>query len=131
MLIGMGEMRRAIAREQEERQTQNRFASTLVIPASIIFDVLLDSTSNLGVGKLASSTRLERATRRIFAPEVIHYIDFILKARSVGLTLAEMKRVVMLAQDGTNACLEIVQAARLDRSASDSGRGLRLIAAPF
>ena len=42
---------------------------------------------------------------RIFAPEVIHYIDFILKARSVGLTLAEMKRVVMLAQDGTNPCL--------------------------
>jgi DNA-binding transcriptional MerR regulator len=46
---------------------------------------------------------------RIFAPEVIHYIDFILKARSVGLTLAEMKRVVMLAHDGTNPCPEIVQ----------------------
>ena len=45
---------------------------------------------------------------RIFTPEVIHYIDFILKARSVGLTLAEMKRVVMLAQDGTNPCPEIV-----------------------
>lgn len=38
----------------------------------------------------------------------VHYIDFILKARSVGLTLAEMKRVVMLAQDGTNPCPEIV-----------------------
>ena len=46
---------------------------------------------------------------RIFAPEVIHYIDFILKARSVGLTLAEMKRVVILAQDGTNPCPEIEQ----------------------
>jgi DNA-binding transcriptional MerR regulator len=46
---------------------------------------------------------------RIFAPEVVHYIDFIMKARSVGLTLAEMKRVVMLAHDGTNPCPEIVE----------------------
>ena len=32
----MGEMRRAIAREEQERQKQDRFASTLVIAASII-----------------------------------------------------------------------------------------------
>ena len=32
----MGEMRRAIAREEEERRKQDRFASTLVIAASII-----------------------------------------------------------------------------------------------
>ncbi len=37
----MGEMRRAIAREQEERRTQDRFASTLVIAASIIVAVRL------------------------------------------------------------------------------------------
>jgi hypothetical protein len=37
----MGEMRRAIAREQEERRTQDRFASTLVIAASIIAAVRL------------------------------------------------------------------------------------------
>jgi hypothetical protein len=36
----MGEMRRAIAREQDER-TQDRFASTLVIAASIIAAVRL------------------------------------------------------------------------------------------
>jgi hypothetical protein len=36
----MGEMRRAIAREQEER-TQDRFSSTLVIAASIIAAVRL------------------------------------------------------------------------------------------
>jgi hypothetical protein len=36
----MGEMRRAIAREQEER-TQDRFSSTLVISASIIAAVRL------------------------------------------------------------------------------------------
>jgi hypothetical protein len=32
----MGEMRRAIAHEQDERRTQDRFVSTLVIAASII-----------------------------------------------------------------------------------------------
>jgi len=37
----MGEMRRAIAREQEERRTQDRFLSTLVISASIIAAVRL------------------------------------------------------------------------------------------
>ena len=37
----MGEMRRAIAREQEERRTQDRFQSTLVISASIIAAVRL------------------------------------------------------------------------------------------
>lgn len=39
--VGMGEMKRAIAREQEERRTQDRFASTLVISASIIAAVRL------------------------------------------------------------------------------------------
>ena len=37
----MGEMRRAIAREEEERRKQDRFASTLVIAASIIAAVRL------------------------------------------------------------------------------------------
>lgn len=37
----MGEMKRAIAREQEERRTQDRFTSTLVISASIIAAVRL------------------------------------------------------------------------------------------
>ena len=32
----MGEMRRAIGREEEDRRKQDRFASTLVIAASII-----------------------------------------------------------------------------------------------
>lgn len=38
---GMGEMKRAIAREQEERRTQDRFTSTLVISVSIIAAVRL------------------------------------------------------------------------------------------
>jgi hypothetical protein len=37
----MGEMRRAIAREEQDRRTQDRFASTLVIAASIIAAVRL------------------------------------------------------------------------------------------
>jgi hypothetical protein len=37
----MGEMRRAIGREEEERRKQDRFASTLVIAASIIAAVRL------------------------------------------------------------------------------------------
>ena len=37
----MGEMRRAIAREEEERRKQDRFASTLVIAASIIAAIRL------------------------------------------------------------------------------------------
>jgi hypothetical protein len=37
----MGEMRRAVAHEQDERTTQDRFASTVVIAASIIAAVRL------------------------------------------------------------------------------------------
>ncbi len=37
----MGQMRRAIGREEQERRNQDRFASTLVIAASIIAAVRL------------------------------------------------------------------------------------------
>ena len=37
----MGEMRRAISREEKDRRKQDRFASTLVISASIIAAVRL------------------------------------------------------------------------------------------
>ena len=37
----MGEMKRAIAREEQERRNQDRFASTLVIAAAIIAAVRL------------------------------------------------------------------------------------------
>jgi len=37
----MGEMRRAIAREEQERRSQDRFASTVVIAAAIIAAVRL------------------------------------------------------------------------------------------
>jgi hypothetical protein len=37
----MGEMRRAIAREEQERRSQDRFVSTIVIAAAIIAAVRL------------------------------------------------------------------------------------------
>ena len=37
----MGEMKRAIAREEQERRNQDRFASTVVIAAAIIAAVRL------------------------------------------------------------------------------------------
>ena len=37
----MGEMKRAIEREQQDKRTQDRFASTIVIAASIIAAVRL------------------------------------------------------------------------------------------
>jgi len=43
----MGEMKRAIAWEQEQRQKQDRFASTLVIAASIIAAVKLARDENI------------------------------------------------------------------------------------
>lgn len=61
----MGEMRRAIAREQQERQTQDRFASTLVISASIIAAVRL-AREDIGtpsprvVSTVSDSARLAR-----------------------------------------------------------------------
>jgi DNA-binding transcriptional MerR regulator len=46
---------------------------------------------------------------RIFGAEANCYIDFILKSKSVGLTLAEMKRVIEFARQGKNPCPEVVQ----------------------
>jgi hypothetical protein len=44
----MGEMRRSIAHEEAERQKHDRFASTLVIAASIIAAVRLAREPNIG-----------------------------------------------------------------------------------
>ena len=50
----MGEMRRAIGREEQDRRTQDRFASTIVIAASIIATVRLARDPDIGT----PSTRL-------------------------------------------------------------------------
>ncbi|HEV2462752.1 MAG TPA: hypothetical protein VGT04_03030 [Acidobacteriaceae bacterium] len=65
-------MRRAIAREQEERRTQDGFASTLVISASII-----------------AAVRLAREDISTPSPRVMSAI-----ANSVALARMILKRVV-------------------------------------
>lgn len=60
------------------------------------------------VGLLPKAARTHTGYR-IFGAEANHYIEFILKAKSVGLTLSEMKRVIEFARQGKNPCPELVQ----------------------
>jgi hypothetical protein len=69
----MGEMKRAIAREGDERRNQDRFASTLVIAASIIAAVRLarDDISRPSPRLLSTvSDSIELA--RIILGKVVH-----------------------------------------------------------
>jgi hypothetical protein len=52
----MGEMKRAIAREEQDRRMQDRFASTLVIAASII-----------AAARLAKEADISRSSPRLTA----------------------------------------------------------------
>ena len=57
---------------------------------------------------------LPRATRthtgyRMFDAQIAHHIAFIQKAKTVGLTLKEMRRLVELARKGKNPCPEVVK----------------------
>jgi DNA-binding transcriptional MerR regulator len=52
---------------------------------------------------------LPKATRthtgyRVFDPQATHYVDFIQKAKTVGLTLKEAKQLLELARRGKNPC---------------------------
>ncbi len=60
------------------------------------------------IGLLPKAARTH-AGYRIFGAEANHYIEFILKAKSVGLTLSEMKRVIEFARQGKNPCPEVVK----------------------
>ena len=46
---------------------------------------------------------------RVFDSQITHYIDFILKAKTVGLTLKEAKRLLELAHEGRNPCPQVVK----------------------
>lgn len=66
----MGEMRRAIAREQQERMTGERYSSTLVISAAIIAAVRLarediSTHSSRVVSTVGESVSLARLILRI------------------------------------------------------------------
>lgn len=64
----MGEMKRAIAWEEKERRTQDRFASTLVISAAIIAAVRLAreeiAPSPRVLGAVSDSVQLARTILR-------------------------------------------------------------------
>jgi DNA-binding transcriptional MerR regulator len=46
---------------------------------------------------------------RVFAPETIHYVEFIQKSKGIGLTLAQMKRVLELSRNGRSPCPEVLR----------------------
>lgn len=57
---------------------------------------------------------LPRASRthtgyRLFTPEAARHVHFILKCKSVGLTLREMKQLLEMARDGRNPCPAVMQ----------------------
>ena len=57
---------------------------------------------------------LPRATRthtgyRMFDTQIAHRIAFIPKAKTVGLTLKEMRRLLELARKGKNPCPEVAK----------------------
>ena len=59
----MGEMHRAIARENADRQKQDRFASTLVIAASIIAAVRLAREPDIGMPSPRPSSAIAGSAR--------------------------------------------------------------------
>ncbi len=46
---------------------------------------------------------------RLFGPDSVHYVEFIQKAKSIGLTLAEISTVLELARRGRNPCPEVAR----------------------
>ena len=46
---------------------------------------------------------------RLFGPESVHYVEFIQKAKSIGLTLSEIGKVLELARRGRNPCPEVAR----------------------
>jgi MerR family copper efflux transcriptional regulator len=46
---------------------------------------------------------------RQFPPSSVVYVEFISKAKSIGLTLKEMKHVLELARQGRNPCPEVMR----------------------
>ena len=45
---------------------------------------------------------------RVFDPRATQYVDFIQKAKTIGLTLKEAKRLLDLARKGKNPCPQVV-----------------------
>jgi MerR family transcriptional regulator, copper efflux regulator len=60
------------------------------------------------LGLLPKAARTH-AGYRVFTPGALRYVEFVRKAKSVGLTLAEMKRVLELSRQGKNPCPDVLQ----------------------
>src|SRR5580704_18512158 len=60
------------------------------------------------LGLLLKATRTHTGYR-VFDPQATHYVDFIQKAKTVGLTLKEAKRLLELARNGKNPCPQVVK----------------------
>jgi DNA-binding transcriptional MerR regulator len=59
------------------------------------------------LGLLLKATRTHTGYR-VFDPQATHYVDFIQKAKTVGLTLKEAKRLLELARRGKNPCPQVM-----------------------
>ena len=60
------------------------------------------------IGLLPKATRTHTGYR-VFDAKITHHIEFIQKAKTVGLTLKETKRLLELARKGKNPCPEVVK----------------------
>ncbi len=79
------------------------------------------------VGLLPKAARTHTGYR-IFAADTDHYVEFILKAKSVGLTLSEMRQVLEMARQGENPCPAVVEwIDEKERAAERQIRSLRAL----
>jgi DNA-binding transcriptional MerR regulator len=63
---------------------------------------------------------------RLFPPEAARYVQFVQKAKSVGLTLAQMRRVLAVAHRGKSPCLDVLDwIDRKSRAVAQELRSLR------
>ena len=78
------------------------------------------------IGLLPKAARTHTGYR-VFDPQVGHYIDFIQRAKTVGLTLKETKRLLELAHKGHNPCPQVMK--WIDEKAVAVGRQIRALKA--
>ncbi len=61
-----------------------------------------------GLGLLPRPARTHTGYR-VFSPQVVERVEFIQKAKSIGLTLAEVSKVLELARSGSNPCPQVAR----------------------
>jgi DNA-binding transcriptional MerR regulator len=66
-------------------------------------------TFGIGNGSDLPNAMRTHTGYRVFDSQITHYIDFIQKAKTVGLTLKKAKRLVELSRMGKNPCPQLVK----------------------